>query len=277
MICLNRGLLLLSLLLSCSLLSTAQSAHKYMKEAEAHLLQHDTDAAVSSMEQLLASYPESPAVILTNQCLADIYSARGYKDSAKERLIYALSYVPFAEAWEPKPDTFAAQYYLFTAKADVAVRLSRLYDNAGDTAKGLYFLNLADSLFLPVTDSMLLQLDYRSYLSLRYREHYLRFGDTAAARSRLLSFFMVGTPRSDELTDSLRSLLLARYSSRTIKRFVDRAIATVKTDTVAENGKNVVYYSCLLFDTTIIRAEFRSRKSFQSMLRRNRYIRRLKG
>ncbi len=211
-----------------SLLATASKALK----------QADTTQAVAALEQFSNQNPTSGLLLILNQRLAEIYIKRKQYDSALAKLQYASRFKPKDYFTWSAIDSFGnlvTSYQFASAKADLCVLLSEVYRLRGDRAASLRYLQLADTAFLPTyggcANGMIM---YRTFLSLKYTDHYLQFGDTARAVSRLLDYFMSGESFSDKAAYKLRNILKQKYSRQQIAQEIERGISAARI----VNGKN---------------------------------------
>lgn len=138
-----------------------------------------------------------------------------------------------------------------SVKADICVSLSKLYEYSGESQMALDYLDLADNNYLPsyggCANGMIM---YRTYLSIKYADFYLRMGDTTKAISRLLQYYMSGESYSIEVAQKLKKLLLQKYSQREINLEIEKAIGTIKVEKRSKDNEYRRIYLFTLFGHT---------------------------
>lgn len=234
-----------------------------LDSAMTRLKQGDTATAIGLLEQNVATYPRTAAASASCLQLGLIYQNMGASDSARGRLIHVLNNVVYEE--RGCNADFALQ------KTKGAVAMSKSYDNEGDFERGLYFLQLADTAFMPdYGENEAARVGYRTNLSVDYAAHYLRAGDTMAATTRLLSYFARTEGNWQATTIELRTILLRRRSATRLKADIEKAMqAVTELKVIDEEGKGRLMYTMTLYGQPIYTAESTSKKSFRKVLRSN--------
>ncbi len=245
-------------------LSLLATASKALKKA-------DTTQAVAALEQFSNQNPTSGLLLILNQRLAEIYINRKQYDSALTKLQYAFRFKPkdsFTWSNIDSFDNLVTRYQFASAKADVCVLLSEVYRLQGNRTSSLRYLQLADSAFLPTyggcANGMIM---YRTFLSLKYADHYLQFGDTVKAVGRLFDYFMSGESFADKAAYKLRDILRQKYSRQQIAQEIERGISKARIIEGKHEEPDKIF-SVTLFGHEIRRRAYTSLAEHQARLRK---------
>lgn len=254
-----------------------QSDLTLIESASRALRKKDTSQTVRALEQFGKQNPTSGLLLILNQRLAEIYIRRQLYDSALAKLQYAFRLEPKDYFTWRNIDSFGnlvTRYQFASAKADICVLLSEVYRLEGNRTASLRYLQLADTFFLPTyggcANGMIM---YRTFLSVKYSDHYLQFGDTAKAISRLLDYFMSGEPFSDKAAYKLRDILRRKYSRQQIAQEIERAISAAQIVRGKKKDEPEEFFSFTLFGHLIRRRAYTSLTEHQARLRKNEYLR----
>lgn len=231
----------------------------------------DITEAINSLEDFESSYQSNFLVYYTNYLLSDLYFTKGQKAKAQEKRLHILEFkptdfsVPIAE--ESYKFLMDSLYYP-TLKATVCIKISEMYMDLNERDSSIKYLNLADDKFLPFKDCGNGILMYKSFLSFKFTNHYLKFRDTTSAINRLLHYFLETDGDALKVTNRLKELLLARYTQKEIKTEIDKAIVAsrlIKTDSGSK------YIQFVLFGETL-HTYFSNKQSKKRQLKMNRFI-----
>lgn len=215
-----------------------KKALKLVDSAKVAFCNGDTSLTITTLESIEINYPTDALIVSTNRALAQLYIAKGKTAYAKAKLLYAFSYTPTnfpAYREDDVCDKILKRQEYSRAKADLCVDLSKIYLAQKAYDSSLYFLNLADSAFLPYTDCANGIYMYRSYLSPFFADHYLATGDTAKAFARLLDFFMNPNGNTNLLAQKLKTLLLQKWTPEQIKGEVDKGLRTLQFTKIGDS------------------------------------------
>jgi tetratricopeptide (TPR) repeat protein len=239
----------------------------------------DTTATIKYLKRYSDKYPDNANALLVNHRLADFIIHSGNYQSALTLLTTTLTLNPqtgFANKETDGCKLFERNDYS-SAKADICVTLSNLYERPGDNKKALEYLKMADTKYLPsyggCTNGTIM---YRTYLSLMFAGFYIKTGDTTKAINRLLEYFMSGEYYSLEVAQKLKELLRFKYSQRQIEQEIEKAIVTIRHIKSFEGGETVNAYSFTLFGYTQ-RLPFDKLQENKKFLRKNQNLNILKG
>ncbi len=255
-----------------------QPASALLSSASQALTQLDTNAAIGYLEDFAQKYPSSAAIYITNQRLAEMYISRKNYDSARAKLLYAVSFKSshdantYREIFDSLDNlgSFAKNYF-----TDIGnyLLLSRVFELQNNNRKALQYLNLADTIcHKKHGDCGNDLINCESYVSLSFADHYIRTGDTVKAISRLVQYFLAGEHYSYEAAKKLKQVLHYKYSIKEIKQEIDRGIAS---SIVRDGGKNEPrkVFCFTIFGCTICKnATHTDREAWIKILKQSDYL-----
>lgn len=204
---------------------------KLIDSAKVALCENDTAKTIAILEHIEQLYPTDALIISTNKALAHLYIAKGNMEAAREKLIYAFTYIPTTNPLLLDRDTCLEKLRIGAypqTKADICLALSQLHFREKRFDSTLHYLLLADGQYLPYQDCVNGINAYRSFLSPYFADYYLAVGDSNKAISRLLDFFMNRDGNIELLTKKLKSILLQKWTQEEINKQVQKGIRQMK-------------------------------------------------
>ncbi len=243
-----------------------------LKRAAGSFCEGDTNQTIRTLETFIATFPDLGTSLLIRRRLSDLYLAKGNTEQASDLLKTVLSTKP-TMGYLLYVDSCGLYGKLDVSpnRAECCVTLSKTYDQLGDTATALEYLNLADTKYLPYTSCGNGMRMYRTKLSLDFADHYLHAGDTSKAIDRLIQYFILNEGYNDTVTAMLRSILLLSYSQQQITAEVKNALKTMK---IVRGRKNEPEDILLItfFGRTVKQAAYKNLKFYKDIYRKDRNI-----
>lgn len=233
----------------------------------------DTATAIQQLEWLEKTYPDNVIIYFTNKLLGERYYKKGFINKSLEKRRHALVFKPtgFGIIANKEDYLFLVNSIRYPElKASICIQISELYRAQNNKDSSLAYLLLADNKYLAYQDCGNGILMYKSYLSFKFCDHYLKFNDTTSAIKRLLHYFLETDGNARAVTNKLKELLLTRISQDQLRSDILQAIEKSKLQKRDRNGHVWIVFK--LYSETIHEYYDEAFKDHKKQLRSNRFI-----
>jgi tetratricopeptide (TPR) repeat protein len=252
---------------------SAQDVSNSLDSIKYSLINGDTSTAILHLENFERNYSNNFLLSYTNDLLGDLYDKTGKSTKSFEKRKKALDFRPTDFSYKGIDSNYI---FLFdkrnysTIRANACIKISEVYIKQSNMDSSLKYLKLADDKYLPYKDCVNGMLMYRSFLSFKFCDHYLHFGDTTNAIKRLFRYFLEVDGNAFAVTKKLKELLLKKYSQEQIELEVKKSIEKCKI--IKDKYSEVKLIRFVMFNEKIYMRFDDSNGSPKNQLRTNKLV-----